>query len=746
MMKHRSLLAKLLLIVFCASIMSGVSLAETADEIAWDYEADVVVIGAGGAGLPAALKALEDGASVLVVEANYDCGGHAAVSEGQLHSGGYTVDQQRWDVTDSADLYYYDHTRGFLDSRYNDRAVVRSVANSMAEAYEFILKKGIIVQDIEPMVRSYYRDGGYDADGIARMTYVDATEWVNDITGRKNNGIGVTRPLEKSLRDAGVPFLMNYHMDTIVREGQTEGRVIGIQASYTPTILPGETEPLTSFFSEGNIECTKDHVYVRANKAVIICTGGSIGNVTFRTSIDPRLGPEFDGLAGMPFSDQDASGEIAALKVGAAMGSMAGYMVDDGAAIVAPARVGCQYGYGNGFDENSKVWKLFRSRGIVPDYKSMIVVNMLGQRCGNEDLLTNSRSLPKSYEYFSTALCSVFIDADGDGNAECYGGPLWAIFDQAAADRNDWDMENAVDYEFGYAFKADTLEELAEAVVNKYYEDIRMDPNILMETVARFNAAVQTGTGDDWGRVNLDYTIEQGPFYCVWATPNLHDTLAGLRTDGSMQVLDLEANPIPGLFAAGESAGCMHVHGLGRVITSAYIAGRAAASVDEEGIATADTTLKEEYAGPETNDLTKTDKLSYFDQRGGSPATMVNSKKQAELAALAAGEEVEVQELAYTAGTGDANTAYGANVYSGSSDNGMGGAIKVAVTVMNGEIIDIKVTEANETVGIGDVALETLVAEAKAVGSAEIDSVTGATITSAAFIEALNKALEKIGQ
>ena len=117
--------------------------------------------------------------------------------------------------------------------------------------------------------------------------------------------------------------------------------------------------------------------------------------------IDPRLGPEFDGLAGMPFSDQDGSGELAAMKIGASMGSVAGYMVDDGAAIVAPARVGCQYGYGNGFDENSKVWKLFRSRGIVPDYKSMIVVNMLGQRCGNEDLLSNSRSMPKSYEFFS---------------------------------------------------------------------------------------------------------------------------------------------------------------------------------------------------------------------------------------------------------------------------------------------------------------------------------------------------------
>ena len=134
-------------------------------------------------------------------------------------------------MRDAADLYYYDHTRGFLDSRYNNREVVRSVANNMAEAYKFVIDKGIIVQDIEPMVRSYYRDGGYDADGIARMTYVDATKWVNDITGRKNNGIGVTRPLEKSLRDAGVPFLMNYHMDSIIREASMSGKVLGIQAS-----------------------------------------------------------------------------------------------------------------------------------------------------------------------------------------------------------------------------------------------------------------------------------------------------------------------------------------------------------------------------------------------------------------------------------------------------------------------------------------------------------------------------------
>lgn len=51
------------------------------------------------------------------------------MSEGQFHSGGGTVDQEEWDIEDSADLYYYDHTRGTsINSRYNDREYVRSIA------------------------------------------------------------------------------------------------------------------------------------------------------------------------------------------------------------------------------------------------------------------------------------------------------------------------------------------------------------------------------------------------------------------------------------------------------------------------------------------------------------------------------------------------------------------------------------------------------------------------------------------
>lgn len=731
--------------VLLVFLQMSVVMAEASDPIQWDYEADVVVIGAGAAGLPAALKAMADGASVLIVETNWDCGGHAAVSEGQLHSGGSTVSQQQWNIEDSADLYYYDQTRGApVTTRFNNRDYARSVANSMAETYDFILKNGVIVQEIEPMVRAYYRDGGIDSDSVGRMTYVDASAWVNELTGTSNSGIGVTRPLEKSLRDQGARFLLNYHMDKIYREDTFSGKVMGVQASYTPHIMPGETEPLTSFFSEGNIESTQQTVNIKANRGVVIATGGSTGNQTFRTMIDPRFGPEYDGLAGMPFSDQDASGELAAMEIGASLGSLGGYSLGS-FELCAPRRFGTRYGYGTGFNEKSKVWKLVVAPGFQPAYDSICIVNMLGSRVGNEDQYASSQLTGTRFEFLNNAMSSVFIDPDGDGNAECYGGPLWAIFDQAAVERNDWVMEQgSVDFENGYCFKADTLEELAATIVNKYYEGIQMDPETLADTIARYNGFVAAGKDEDWGKTSLGHPIAQGPFYAAWATPSLHDTLAGLRVDGSMQVIDIRGERIPNLFCAGEASGGMAVHGLGRVITSGYVAGRAAASVDESGFATASTALDPAYAGDETNDRTKTDKAEYYAPRNSSIATMTHSDKEKELAALA-GAETETVEAEAPALTQAAAPAAADNVFTGTSDKGMGGTIQLQITVVDGKITEIEIVKQNESAGIGPEALEKLVAQALETQSAQVDAVSGATVTSTAFAEALATAMEKAG-
>src|SRR5262249_61977057 len=50
----------------------------------WDRAADIVVVGAGATGLPAAIVAREAGCSVILVEAEQDIGGHAIISGGQI--------------------------------------------------------------------------------------------------------------------------------------------------------------------------------------------------------------------------------------------------------------------------------------------------------------------------------------------------------------------------------------------------------------------------------------------------------------------------------------------------------------------------------------------------------------------------------------------------------------------------------------------------------------------------------------
>src|SRR5688572_16084029 len=76
----------------------------------WDFEADVVVIGSGACGLPAAIRAADNGASVLVVEANYDIGGHGIINGRQVPLGGGTSAQKKHGIVDSPDILFKDLT------------------------------------------------------------------------------------------------------------------------------------------------------------------------------------------------------------------------------------------------------------------------------------------------------------------------------------------------------------------------------------------------------------------------------------------------------------------------------------------------------------------------------------------------------------------------------------------------------------------------------------------------------------
>ena len=83
-------------------------------------------------------------------------------------------------------------------------------------------------------------------------------------------------------------------------------------------------------------------------------------------------------------------------------------------------------------------------------------------------------------------------------------------------------------------------------------------------------------------------------------------------------------------------------------------------------------------------------------------------------------------------------------VYEGSA-NGMGGALKVAVTVEDGKISDVEVLEHKETAGISDPAIEQIPQAIVEAQSTDVEAVTGATVTSEAIKEAVAAALSGEG-
>ena len=81
------------------------------------------------------------------------------------------------------------------------------------------------------------------------------------------------------------------------------------------------------------------------------------------------------------------------------------------------------------------------------------------------------------------------------------GGPIWAIFDADAVEREEWSTEPpVVDRKGGYFFSGDTLEELASQIARNPFQQRPMPGAALRETVERFNSFVDTGVDADFNR------------------------------------------------------------------------------------------------------------------------------------------------------------------------------------------------------------------------------------------------------
>ena len=551
-----------------ASQAEGASQARTniATPLKWDLDCDVIVIGSGAAGMPAAIAARDRGASVIVVEKNWDVGGRAILSGGSLQLGCGNRMQREAGIKDSPDQFFLDWTgsegqapvdpklwgtEGNPLAKHNDREIVRAFADNAVATFDFLTDNGVV----------FARLGGVRGPGdpkAPRQTTVkgwpNQAELIIPNAAGSGTGSGLIRPLEKSARAKGVRFLLLHRMTQIHRADRTSGPVLGI----TATEVDRWNRP------------TGRVVHIRARKGVIVAAGGPSANVNFRRIYDPRLTEEYQ-VWGDAYTTKDADGEMAATAIGASLWTACGQVnLGDRQVHRAGGSLGTKKNGSPLFPPDSPAFFRQGTTGLgITDWQDAILVKETGRRFYEETLRGKPMGSPGWRAHIDAAL-----QWSGNPKKLNGGGPIWAIFDAAAVKRERWNTEPPyVDRTGGFFFSADTLEELASQLTRNPYQTWPMQPSALRATVERYNAFVDAGVDADFGKPTPVHKIEMPPFFAAWATPTLHDVMAGLRINTNAQVLDLHGHVIPGLYAAGECASGIAQHGLAKSALFGRLAG-----------------------------------------------------------------------------------------------------------------------------------------------------------------------------
>ncbi|HQZ13912.1 MAG TPA: FAD-dependent oxidoreductase [Devosia sp.] len=646
-----------------AVALPGAAQAATPDGIAWDYEYDVVVIGAGCAGVAAAIRARDLGASVLAVDQNFEVGGKMLHSTGLISLGGGDPLQLRdirgeadpdgyitvppvedpAELEDDVDLLFRDMTDwSVLDPqaqapyRYNERPLHRAWADNCSAVRTFLLDNNVRMGRISgthgnagmsrarrayaflmegeatDVVKGTITKEDAGIPGVSSSLF--APTLMQDGSGTvaptaRTNGTALARPLEHSARAKGVQFTLHRHMDEVIREEQFSGRVLGIKASYSPRLDPKTGERLEGYWHDGNIDEKKDVVYIRAKKAVVVSSGGHAANPEFRGMFHPGFRePAFvsSGFAWLGPRGQDASGIKAGIRIGAGLAGMQ-QNLSYPSTFHFPGTLATRDPYTTMLPGNPA----FSTRGSTgidlgnDSFQHLIAVNQVGKRFFNEMTLLkgwSNASFPPGPNKGQPAAGLDFKQLDwrnasaenvrntysanagvhaatalNEGSAEpdFLSGPIWAIFDQAAVDRDEWNIEPPfTSPDNGLFLSADTIEELAWKIRSGCQWQ-RVELKHLVDTVNNWNANVDSGLDPDFER-GPDapmYKIDTPRFYAAALFPVWHDSYGGLHINGKAQVVDMEGAVIPGLYAGGEASGGGNQHGLGRALVHGYIAG-----------------------------------------------------------------------------------------------------------------------------------------------------------------------------
>ena len=462
-------------------------------------EADVVIVGAGGAGMTAAITAANEGKSVVIVESQAMVGGNSVRATGGMNAA-KTVYQDENTFEQAAGV---EKTLASAAEKYADNETITALAATVAEQWAAYQANPTGYFDSVELMELDTMIGGKGINDPALVETLcegtaDAIDWLdeNGITLHNVSSFGgasvkrIHRPvgddgkvvsvgsymiprLQQACEKAGVQILLSTTAEEILTDG---GKAVGIKA----TGATGET------------------VTVNA-KAVILASGGFGANLDMVVEYKPEL---------KGFMTTNAPG---ILGQGIAMAQAIGADTVDMDQIQIHPTV--QY------DSAALITEGLRGDGAI-------LINAEGKRFIDE---VGTRDVVSAAEVAQT------------------GGYSWLVVDQKMADASSV-IQGYI--KKGYTVEGKTYEELAEAM--------GVDSAAFAETMANWNQCVADKTDAEFGRTSFANPLDTAPYYAIKVTAGVHHTMGGLKIDTNTEVLDADGNAIPGLFAAGEITGGVH--------------------------------------------------------------------------------------------------------------------------------------------------------------------------------------------
>ncbi|MFZ5707669.1 MAG: FAD-binding protein [Pseudomonadota bacterium] len=535
----------------------------------WDREADVVVLGSGGAAMTAAIAAHDFGAKeVVILERSGMVGGTTAMSGGMLWIPNNHHQQAAGIEDDDEDIVTY------LDSLAPgalDPETLWAFMQNGPEMLRYFDEKTPVrlhafadFPDYQPYAPGAKPDGGRSLDNAA-FSFARLGKWASRVNPSK-----MAYPLRGSLMEATRGTLDE---QTLAEREAGDYRGLG-QALAGSLFLAVIERNIPVEFEIRARRLVKDGdrvvgviaedasgrtVHVRARRGVVIATGGFEWNETL---VKAFLRGPLTGPVSVPENEGD--GLLMAIEAGAQIANMQNAYWMQSTLEFKPQHRAAKPNYLLGSDERAR--------------PGAILVNRKGQRFVNE--AANYNALGKSLHAF-------------DAGTHSYANlPYWLIVDQRYKDK--YHLFNAAPGAPAPAFamKAETLEELARIA--------GIDGDGLRAQIERFNAMVRNGHDDEFHRGDNSYdnfymwgdmdfeppfrtlgVIDRPPFYAVKMEAGALGTAGGPKTNADAQVVDWQGNAIPGLYAAGNAMAAVlgDVYGgaggtLGPGMTFGYIAGK----------------------------------------------------------------------------------------------------------------------------------------------------------------------------